>query len=170
MMCILTLAPQPGYAGHPKVEKYTQASEAEKINLGLLQLEQEMRLQPISLTKAAASRAYGTQGDGVKLDILMRYIDADVEAQLVQAGAEIRHVSMAHRRVSVVVDYPSVIYALAQLPAVETISPEYGAVVHTGSVDGRASEAMMADIARLATSLDGSGQTVAGSYSSALER
>ncbi|HEY7710166.1 MAG TPA: hypothetical protein VIG57_09055, partial [Candidatus Entotheonella sp.] len=160
VLCIMALAPLPGYAGHPKVDPYTQASEAEKINLGLLQLEQEMRQQQLSFTKAAVSRAYGTQGDGVKLDILMRYVDADVEAQLVQAGAEIRHVSMAHRRVSVVVDDPSVIYALAQLPAVEMIAPEYGAVVHTGSVDGRASEAMMADMVRLATSLDGSGQTV----------
>ncbi|MDH3602659.1 MAG: hypothetical protein OEU26_23845, partial [Candidatus Tectomicrobia bacterium] len=160
VLCIMALAPQPAHAGHPKVEQYTQASDAEKINLGLLQLEQEMRLQQLSLTQAAASRAYGTQGDGVKLDLLMRYIDVDVEAQLVQAGAEIRHVSRVHRRVSVVVDYPSVIYALAQFPAVEMISPEYGAVVHTGSVDGRASEAMMADIARLATSLDGAGQTV----------
>lgn len=159
VLCIMALAPPPGYAGHPKVEPYAHASEAEKINLGLLQLEQEMQ-QQLSFTQAAASRAYGTQGDGVKLDILMHYVDADVEAQLVQAGAEIRHVSMVHRRVSVVVHYPSVIYALAQLPAVEMISPEYGAVVHTGSVDGRASEAMMADIARLATSLDGSGQTV----------
>ena len=160
MLGIMALAPQPGHADHPKIKQYTQVSEAEKINLGLLQLEQEMQLRQLSLTKAAASRAYGTQGDGIKLDLLMRYVDADAEAQLVQAGAEIRHVSIAHRRVSVVVEYPSVIYALAQLSAVEMISPEYGAVVHTGSVDGRASEAMMADIARLATSLDGAGQTV----------
>jgi len=160
VLCIMALAPLSGYAGHPKVEPYSQASEAEKINLGLLQLEQEMRQQQLSFTKAATSRAYGTQGDGVKLDILMRYVDTNVEAQLVQAGAELRHVSMAHRRVSVVVHSPSMIYVLAQLPAVEMISPEYGAVVHTGSVDGRASEAMMADIVRLATSLDGSGQTV----------
>ena len=40
------------------------------------------------------------------------------------------------------------------------IVPEYGGVTQSGSVDGRASEALLADMARTAMSLSGAGQTV----------
>ena len=157
---LVALVPHASSAGNPKLAPYSKAPEAEKISLNLLQLEQDIRHQHLSLTRAAASRALATQGHGLRLDILTRHLNAHVEAELVQAGAQILHLSPSHQRVTVSVQDPAVIHQLARIPDVLMISPDYGATVYTGSVDGRASEAMQADLAKLATGFSGSGQTI----------
>lgn len=58
------------------------------------------------------------------------------------------------------VDDIAVLYDVAALEALEMILPEYGGATQRGSVDGRASEALLVDIARTASSLSGAGQTV----------
>ena len=104
--------------------------------------------------------AMNTVGEGIRVDIVMNRVDDSVLDDMRDMGLSIQRVSETHRRISAVVDDIAVLYDVAELEAVEMIMPEYGGATQRGSVDGRASEALFADMARLATSMSGAGQTV----------
>jgi hypothetical protein len=157
---VVILTPAMTSADNAKVRSYAKAPHAEKINTNLLELEDQVRQGAISLSRAATRMAIQTTGEGIQVDIVMNRIDDDVLAAMREMGLSIQYVSEAHRRLTAIVDDLAVLYEVAALEAVEMIMPEYGGATQRGSVDGRASEAMLADVARLSTSLSGAGQTV----------
>jgi hypothetical protein len=157
---MIALMPLDASAAHAKVEAFSKAPHAEKINVNLLNLAQQVQQGATSLTRGASRMAMRTAGAGIRVDIVMHHIDEDVLDNMRDMGLSMQHVSETHRRISAVVDDIDVLYDVAELEAVEMIMPEYGGATQSGSVDGRASEALYADIARMATSLSGAGQTV----------
>ncbi len=155
------LMPLHASADNAKVEALSKAPHAEKINTNLLELEGQVRQGNLSLTRAASEKAIVSSVDeGLQIEILMNRLDDNVIDELRQLGVSIRHISETHLRVMAVIDDVALLYDVAELDAVEMISPEYGGDTHSGSVDGRASEALFADIARTSTALTGAGQTV----------
>jgi PKD repeat protein len=154
------VTPPHAAAENAKVEAFSHAPYAEKINLNLLDLENQVRHGATSLTRAATRMAMNTAGEGIRVDIVMNRVDEDVLDELRDLGLFIQHVSETHRRISAVVDDIAVLYDVAELETVEMIMPEYGGATQSGSVDGRASAALFADMARTAMSLSGAGQTV----------
>jgi hypothetical protein len=159
-LLMVALTPSHASADDAKVEAFSNAPHAVKINANLLNLENQVRQGAMSLTRAATRMAMHTAGEGIEVDIVMHDVDDDVLDDMRQMGLSIQHVSKRHRRITAVVDDIAVLYDVAELEAVEMIMPEYGGATQQGSVDGRASEALFADIARAATSLSGAGQTV----------
>jgi hypothetical protein len=157
---MIALTPLDASAEHAKVEAFSKAPHAEKINVNLLDLEHQVRQGATSLTRGASRMAMHTAGAGIRVDIVMHRIDQDVLDNMRDMGLSMQHVSETHRRISAVVDDIDVLYGVAELEAVEMIMPEYGGATQSGSVDGRASAALFADIAKMATSLSGAGQTV----------
>ncbi|PON17743.1 hypothetical protein C2W62_11550 [Candidatus Entotheonella serta] len=147
-------------ADNAKVEAFSTAPYAEKINLNLLNLEDQVQQGTMSLSRAATEMAIHTSGSGLQVEIVMNHVDDDVLDEMREMGVSIQYVSTTHRRVTAVVDDIAVLYDVAALEAVEMILPEYGGATQRGSVDGRASEALLVDIARTASSLSGAGQTV----------
>lgn len=155
------LAPQHAWADDPRVTALSKAPQAEKINANLLDLESRVRLGNMSLTRAASEMAMvNSVGEGLQIDLLMNRIDDNVLDDLRRIGMSIGHVSETHQRIMGVINDIALLYDVAELEAVEIILPEYGGAMQTGSVDGRASEALFADIVRTAASLSGAGQTV----------
>jgi len=154
------LAPPQTWAENAKIEAFSKAPHAEKINANLLDLEAQVRQGAMSLARAATRMAMHTARGGIQVEIVMNRVDDRVLDDMRDMGLSIQHVSETHRRVTAVVDDIAVLYDVAALAAVEMILPEYGGATQSGSVDGRASEALLVDIARLATSLSGAGQTV----------
>ncbi len=158
---MVALAPQYASANDPRVEALSNVPHAEKINANLLDLEGRVRQGNTSLTRAANEMAMVNAADeGLQVDLLMNRIDADVLDELREIGMSIRHVSESHQRIAGVIDDAALLYDVAELDAVKMILPEYGGSTQAGSVDSRASEALLADIARAAGSLSGAGQTV----------
>lgn len=163
VLFMAALNPMHATAGDSKLSVLSniKAPHAEKINANLLDLESRVRQGNLSLTRAASEMAMvSAVGEGLQIDMLMNHIDDDVLDSLRQIGVSIRYVSETHQRVMGVIDDTALLYDVAALDAVEMISPEYGGATQKGSVDGRASEALFADIARVASSLSGAGQTV----------
>ena len=159
-LLIAALAPTLALAQSAKVEAFAKTLQAEKIHLNLLQLETYIQQRAMSFTQAATRMAMQASGEGVQVDILMHHIDEGALDDMRAMGLSIQHVSATHRRITAVVDNMAVLYDVARLDAVEMIMPEYGGATQRGAVDGRASEALLADIARTAMSLSGAGQTV----------
>lgn len=157
---VATLTPPHALGQSAKVAAFSDAPYAEKINANLLGLEDRVQQGAMSLSRAATRMAMNTAGEGVQVEIVMNHVDDGVLDDMHDMGLSIQHVSKTHRRVSAVVDDIAVLYDVAALEAVEMILPEYGGATQSGSVDGRASEALFADIARTAMSLSGAGQTV----------
>ena len=157
---MVALNPLQASAQSAKFSVFNEIPHAEKINANLLELEDQVQQGAMSLTRAAARMAMNTTGEGIQVDIVMRRVDDAALDDMRDMGLSIQHVSAAHRRVTAVVDDIAVLYDVAELEAVEMILPEYGGATQAGSVDGRASEALFADIARTAMSLSGAGQTV----------
>ena len=160
VLLIAALAPAQTLAQNAKLEAFSKAPQAKKIHLNLLQLESQKQRDVTSLTRAATSMAMQAASEGVQVDIVMRYIDDAVLDDMRDMGLSILHVSATHRRLTAVVDDMAVLHDVAQLDAVEMIMPEYGGATQSGLVDGRASEALLADMARTAMALSGAGQTV----------
>ncbi len=157
---MVALAPPHISAENAKIEAFSKAPYAEKINANLLDIEDQVRQGATSLTRAATGMAMRTANGGIQVEIVMNRVDDGVLDDMRDIGLSIQHVSETHRRVTAVVDDIAVLYDVAELEAVEMVLPEYGGVTQRGSVDGRASEALFADIARTAASLNGAGQTV----------
>jgi subtilisin family serine protease len=83
---------------------------------------------------------------------------ATVEA-LRALGAIVDHVSYRYGRVLAHVD-PTLLPALARLPGVTAIHPNYGAQQSTGAIPGQGDAALHADIARARFGVDGTGSRV----------
>lgn len=157
----ISIAASPSvWADNAKVERYSKAPSAEKINVNLLRVEQRMRSPGITLATAIANSGMRTDAKGLRLNILTDNLDAVVKEKFSLPGVRVTDFSERYKRVAVTIDDPTRLFDLANIPEVRRIAPEYGARTHVGSVDSRASEAMRADIARGNFSVDGSGQIV----------
>ncbi|MEE9293851.1 MAG: hypothetical protein V3W34_02650 [Phycisphaerae bacterium] len=115
------------FACQPKATKDFKGPEAAKINANLLQLETKVRAEGMSLTSAIANTGMVMVDNGLLLDIVTSHLDPSVEKKFRIPGVTIRHLSAKYNRVSVVIDDLSLLSALAKIPEVRTISPEYGA-------------------------------------------
>ena len=147
-------------AENAKAAAFSKGPQAEKIHVNLLDLADQVRRNTRSLGQAATEMAVQTVGEWIEVEIVMNRVDDRVLDDMRAMGLSIHHVSETYRRVMAAVDDIAVLYDVAELEAVEMILPEYGGATQRGAVNGRASEAMLADIARTATSLSGAGQTV----------
>jgi hypothetical protein len=107
LMTVVT--PPHAAAENAKVEAFSHAPYAEKINLNLLDLENQVRHGATSLTRAATRMAMNTAGEGIRVDIVMNRVDEDVLDDLRDLGLFIQHVSDTHRRISAVVDVIAVL-------------------------------------------------------------
>lgn len=112
---------------HQKRDKDFKRAQATKIDANLLQLEAKVRVEGMSLTSAIANTGMIMVENGLLLDIVTDHLDPSVEKKFRIPGVTIRHLSAKYNRVSVVIDDLSLLSALAKIPEVRTISPEYGA-------------------------------------------
>ncbi|ETW98199.1 MAG: hypothetical protein ETSY1_19735 [Candidatus Entotheonella factor] len=159
-LLMAALTPPPAWAENAKFAVFSDVPHAEKIHANLLDLDAQVQQETLPLPEVATRMAMNTAGEGIQVDLVMNRVDDGVLDDLRDMGLSIQHVSPTHRRITAIIDDIAVLYDVAELDAVEMILPEYGSATQTGSVDGRASEAMFADIARTAMSLSGAGQTV----------
>lgn len=111
-----------------KRAQYSQAPGAEKIDVNLLRLEQQVRGENLSLRQAAQKLGILTAGGGMMLDIVTHDIGPGDKHKFQLQGVDMRHFSPRYNRVSVNVRDLDQLYKLAALPEVRSIAPEYGAV------------------------------------------
>ncbi|MDX8411590.1 MAG: PKD domain-containing protein, partial [Mariprofundaceae bacterium] len=160
VVILISVAPQKAQAAHAKVQYYSNAPQADKISVNLLQLESQARTKGVSLAAAAANTVFTTASGGVALDIVTSHLGPDVERKLRIPGVTVRHISEKYNRASVVISDPALLYQLASIPEVRSIRPEYGAITHVGAVTSRADVALKADQAKASFAVDGSGQKI----------
>jgi len=98
--------------------------------------------------------------DGVpEIEVRFRSLDADTVGALAALGVAVDHVSYRYARVLAHAD-PALLPALAALPGVTAIHPDYGARSNAGAVPGQGDAAMHAAAARARFGVDGSGVRV----------
>ena len=115
------------FACQPKATKDFKSPEAAKINANLLALDEKVRTGGMSLAAATANTGMLRVDNGLVLDIVTNRLDARVERKFQMPGVTIRDTSAKYNRVSLVIDDLGLLYKLARIPEVRTISPAYGA-------------------------------------------
>lgn len=124
------LACTSNLTGNPKVEQYSNDPQAYKISVKLLQLEQRMRREQLSLTEAAVGTAIVATPRGVMLNIVTTRLDADIQKKFAIPGVIVLNFSPRYHRVALSIDDIALLHRLADIPEVTMISPEYGARTH----------------------------------------
>ncbi len=99
-LSVMALAPLHAGAQSAKVAGFAQVPHAEKIHANLLDLDVQVQQRAMSLTQAASIMAMHTAGDGIRVDIVMTYVDDRVLDDMRNMGLSIDHVSATHRRVA----------------------------------------------------------------------
>ncbi len=115
------------FACQPKATKDFKGPEAAKINANLLALDEKVRAGGMSLAVATADTGMLRVDNGLVLDIVTNRLDSSVERKFRMPGVTIRNTSAKYNRVSLVIDDLDLLYKLARIPEVRTISPAYGA-------------------------------------------
>jgi len=152
LLFLLLFAPLQVWASSPKVERFSDHRNAAKISTSLL--------EP-SLQSSNAGAALGRSSEPILLDVVLNPSDLNVLQLIAQIqGVEVRHFSEKYQRISLSVVDSELLFTLASLAVVRSIRPEYGAIVHTGSVESLADQALQSDVIRAANALEGQGQTV----------
>jgi hypothetical protein len=77
-----------------------------------------------------------TVDDRIGLEVFVSPLDAKIVRKFQLPGVNVRHVSMQYRRVLLVINDLALLYALARIPEVRVISPEYGATTNTDVIGG----------------------------------
>ncbi len=149
---LVLLLPLQVWASNPKIERFSDHRNAAKISTALLEIT-----HPLSGTVSAQGRS----GEPVFLDVVLNPSDTDVKQILAGIkGVAVRHFSEKYLRVSLEIVDLKLLFTLANLPEVRSIRPEYGAIVHTGSVESLADRALGSDLLSANNALNGLGQTI----------
>lgn len=119
---------------------------------------EERRRDSRSLGVVAASHGVRSHDNRVLVDVVLDGYAPGLADAIEAAGGTVRAISAKYQRASVAVADSGALAAIADLPQVQYIYPEYGAVRRTGSVESRAFEALTVD--GLPPGLTGAGQTI----------
>jgi len=116
--------------------------------------------QRMAVAENAAADSVLRWRDG-RLEIELRFdaLEPPTVAALGALGAQVEHVSYRYRRVLVLAE-PELLPALAALPGIATVQPNYGAQRNSGVVPGQGDASIHADMARARFAVDGSGVRV----------
>jgi len=153
----------------PKADLLRLHPRASIIDQHLLLAERRTSIHRESLKQAVREFPHRVSDRGLQLDVqLVRVPDSEAIARLTATGCTLLYRSPRYPRVALETTDLTAIYRLADLPEVLYIAPEYGARVHrhnagssrTGSVDGKASRALGADVVRTQYGVDGRGVKV----------
>jgi subtilisin family serine protease len=96
------------------------------------------------------------QDGKLEIDIRFRSLEPTTVEAIRALGARIEHVSYRYARIAAAVD-PEDLAALAALPEVTAIHPNYGAQRNSGAVRPQADAGLRSDIARARFGVDGAG-------------
>lgn len=111
------------FACQPKATKDFKGPEAAKINANLLALDEKVRARGMSLAVVTADTGMLIVDNGLALEIVTSRFDARVERKLQMPGVTIRNTSAKYNHVSIVIEDLDLLYKLARIPEVRTISP-----------------------------------------------
>jgi len=93
---------------------------------------------------------------GVEVDVRLTRLTREIEARARQIGLEVSFADYAHARLAGTCP-PEALAALAEIPEVTVIHPNYGAQTMSGAVTSQGDTVIGADLARSEFAVDGSG-------------
>ncbi|MCC5878043.1 MAG: S8 family serine peptidase [Candidatus Sumerlaeia bacterium] len=143
---------------HPKLDPYKSISGAHKIDLTLLEIAGMTDGTKESLLAAFDNRSVQKTENGLILDVVAPGFPDHLPKLIENLGAGVIYVSENTGRIAVEVPDVQVLHALAAIDEIRSIHLTYPPVTHSGSVNGRAGDALRVDSSILQSfGVDGSG-------------
>ncbi|MDN5869537.1 MAG: hypothetical protein L0H73_02260, partial [Nitrococcus sp.] len=99
--------------------------DSDNVSSNLEKLFDKGPLQTHSLARSARAAGYRTDNDAVLLDVVLHSYNEGLQAAIDSAGGKVRVISEKYLRASVAVTDAATIEAIADLPAVEHVYPQY---------------------------------------------
>lgn len=147
----------PVWAANPEAVGVENVEAAKVVSLGLLKAVEEAKNKNVSFATSLKNIPIekSKSGDQFRVVVIFEKNAAKSFKSVKINGLKVLSLSETYDRGLVEISDPDAVLALAKTPGVRMVKPHYGLVTRTGIVDGRASEAHWADVARDRYLLDG---------------